>query len=167
MWTLEVEEGQRINITFLYFEMAAVSCRADWVELISDNYKSRHCGETTEPWSIITESHLIIRFSSNEVASLTGFLALWSPTTAPPTYQATVGCGNCIFPFVFNGRMFDTCTSIDGDQPWCQADLASPINEGTHLINMKSYCPDTDASCPSTPQMSTHTNNQPGNCCKF
>ena len=169
-WTLSVEEGLRINITFLYFELheVSISCRADWVELSSDNYKSRHCGQTTKPWSIITETNSItIRFSSNDKEQYTGFLAIWSPTTAPPTYPSSTGCESCTFPFVFNDRIFDTCTSIEGDQPWCQANAPAPVDQGNHLIDLKSYCSGADSSCPNTPKMSTHVNNQPGNCCKF
>ena len=142
------------------------------MELEFDNFISRHCGQTSQPWTIISNYNIVtVKFRSDDFDSgLPGFLAVWSATIEPPTYPPTLtGCGECNFPFVFNDRIFDTCTSIDGDQPWCQADLAAPINEGTHLINanVRSYCPDTDSSCPSTPQMSTHTNNQPGNCSKF
>ena len=148
--------------------MAADLCRLDWVELNSDNYNSRHCGPISKPWSIVTETNFItIRFSSDNFGQFTGFLAIWSATTAPPTYPPSTGCGDCIFPSVSFGRIFDTCTSIDGDQPWCQANAPAPVDEGAHLINVKSYCSDTDSSCPSTPQMSTHVNNQPGHCCKF
>ena len=138
------------------------------MELISDNYKSRHCGETTKPWSIIIESHQItIKFSSNNVRlrPYTGFLAIWSPTTAPPMYPSSTGCGQCNFPFLLNDRIFDTCTSIDGDQPWCRANVPAHVDQGTHIV--KHFCPDTDSLCPATPLMSTQTNNQPGNCCKF
>ena len=140
------------------------------MELNWDNFISRHCGQTSQPWTIISNTNTLnVRFLSNDRETHTGFLAVWSVTTEPPTYSTSTptGCGDCIFPFVFYGRIFDTCTSIDGDQPWCLADLAAPVNEGTHIIYVKSYCSDTDSSCPSTPQMSTHTNNQPGNCCKF
>merc|ERR1719282_2319217 len=128
--TLAVEEGWRISITFLFFELQDdYLCRADWVELISDNYKSRHCGQTTKPWSIITNSNFItIRFSSSYRNPYTGFLAIWSPTTAPPTYPSSIGCEDCTFPFVSNDRVFDTCTSIDGDQPWCQVNPPGPID---------------------------------------
>ena len=148
--------------------MAGSSCRADWVELIFDNYKSRHCGQTTKPWSIITDTNFItIRFFSDNSFPRTGFLAIWSPTSAPPTYPPSTGCEDCTFPSLFNDRIFDTCTSIDGDQPWCQANVPAPVDQGNHLINVKSYCSDADSSCPNTPQMSTHVNNQPSNCCKF
>ena len=108
---------------------------------------------------------MTVRFQSNEILTKKGFLAVWKTLEEPHV----IDCGNCVFPFVFRFRLFDTCTSIDGDQPWCPlADSPpSPIDQGMHLITLKSYCSDTDSSCPSTPQMSTHTNNQPGNCCKF
>ena len=146
------------------------SCSRDWLELNEDNFISRHCGQTSQPWTIISNTNTLnVTFVSDYVGTRTGFLAVWSATTEPPTYPTPTGCEDCTFPFVVNGRIFATCTSIDGDQPWCPlADSpAAPINQGTHLITVKSYCSDTDSSCPRTPQMSTHTNNQPGNCCKF
>ena len=169
VWSLAVEEGQRINITFLYFDIEDEElCQWDWVELISDKYNFRHCGQTTKPWSIIIDTNSVtLRFSSDFIYVHTGFLAIWSPTTAPPMYPSSTGCGQCNFPFVLNDRIFDTCTSIDGDQPWCQASIPAHVDQGNHLINVKSYCPDTDSTCPRTPQMSTHINNQPGKCCKF
>ena len=138
------------------------------MQLNWDNFISRHCGQASQPWTIISNTNkLIVTFVSDVGYTLTGFLAVWSATTEPPTYPNT-GCDNCDFPFVANDRIFDTCTSIDGDQPWCLADLVAPIDQGTHIITpLKSYCSDTDSTCPRTPQMSTHTNNQPGNCCKF
>ena len=138
------------------------------MDLSSNNYNSRHCGQTTIPWSIITDTNFItIRFFSHDIIPYTGFLAIWTATTAPPTYPSSTGCEDCTFPFVSNDRVFDTCTSIDGDQPWCQVNPPGPIDQGIHLIKVKSYCSESDSSCPSTPQMSTHSNNQPGNCCKF
>ena len=168
-WTLAVEEGQRINITIPQFDIEYnFECLYDWLDLSSNNYNSRHCGQITIPWSIITDTNfVIITFFSDNIIPYTGFLAIWSATTAPPTYPPSTGCGGCIFPFLFKypfERIFDTCTSIDGDQPWCLP--AAPTDQGTHVMP-KSYCSDTDSSCPSTPQMSTNTNNQPGNCCKF
>ena len=125
------------------------------MELISDNYKSRHCGQTTKPWSIITNTNFVtVRFSSNYRNPYTGFLAIWSPTTAPPTYPLSAGCDSCTFPFVFGNTAFDTCISLqDVDtQPWCSYNTTPPTNEGTHLFTPpKISCSDTDSSCPSTP----------------
>ena len=141
--------------------MAAVSCRADWVELISDNYKSRHCGETTEPWSIITESHLItVIFSSNYAKPFPGFLAIWSATTAPPTYPTSTGCESCTFPFVFGDGTFDTCINVENvdTQPWCLDNRPPPTDEGIHIIySPKIFCFDSDSSCPSTPPQAVIT----------
>ena len=145
--------------------MAAGSCGWDWLELISDNYKSRHCGEATKPWNIITESHLItIRFSSNEIRQLTGFLAIWSPTTAHPTYPQSTGCESCTFPFVFGGETFDTCISVEDvdTQPWCSYNITPPTDEGIHFTPYKISCTDSDSSCPSTPpQMLVSSPNYP------
>ena len=172
-WTLTVDEGQRVNLTFLDFHIEDDEdnlCAYDWIDLASDNYNSRHCGQTSEPWTIISNGNtLTITFRSDGIETRTGFLAVWTATTEPPTYPTTssTGCEDCTFPFVSNDRVFDTCTSIDGDQPWCQMNPPGPIDQGIHLIKVKSYCSDSDSSCPSTPQMSTHVNNQPGHCCKF
>ena len=125
------------------------------MELISDNYKSRHCGQTTKPWSIITNSNFItIRFSSNYRNPYPGFVAIWSATTASPTYPLSTGCHSCTFPFMFGNTAFDSCISIlDVDtQPWCSYNTTPPSNEGTHLFTPpKISCSDSDSSCPSTP----------------
>ena len=135
--------------------MAADLCRLDWVELISDNYNSRHCGQTTKPWNIITNTNSItLRFLSDKGFVRTGFLAVWSPATATPSFT---GCDSCKFPFVFGDGTFDTCISVqDVDiQPWCSSGpLLPPTDEGTHLFTpmiTKISCSDSDSSCPSSP----------------
>ena len=36
------------------------------------------------------------------------------------------GCGNCVFPFIFGGRIHTTCTTMDGDStPWCSTKVSS------------------------------------------
>ena len=136
-------------------------------------FTSKHCGRTDQPWTIISNSNTLdIRFRAYYNYGYPGFLAFWSATSEPPTYPTTMtnGCQSCSFPFVLDGRLFDTCTSIDGDQPWCPSvsdQPAAPTYEGTHVIIIKSYCSGSDSSCPLIPPMSTHHNNQPGNCCKF
>ena len=140
------------------------------MELNSENFISRHCGQTSQPWTIITNSNtLTVKFRSDDWILDSGFVAVWTRTSEPPTFSKLTGCDSCTFPFVFNDRIFDTCTSIDGAQPWCLLpdQPPAPTDQGTHLITLKSYCSDTDSSCPSTPQMSTHVNNRLGNCCKF
>ena len=38
----------------------------------------------------------------------------------------TSGCGNCVFPFIFAGRIHTTCTTMDGDStPWCSTKVSS------------------------------------------
>ena len=155
-WTLTVEEGLRINITFLDFELDADLCKWDWVELSSENYNSRHCGLTTKPWSIITDTNFItIRFFSNNVYTFPGFLATWSATTASPTYPPSNGCDSCTFPFVFGETTYDTCISEQDldTQPWCSSGpLSPPTEEGTHILPFpKISCSDNDSSCPSSP----------------
>ena len=73
-------------------------------------------------------------------------------------------CGACVFPFIFSGRMHDTCTNIDGDsRKWC-----SKVENFDDNLMEWDYC-DEDKSCPgmsisSTPQMSVDPKNEPGNC---
>ena len=139
------------------------------------DYFSIHCGQTTQPWSIIgNDNSMDVTFRSDfrtRGILWTGFFAVWTAVTEPPTY--TFDCRDCIFPFVINERiLIDTCTSIDGDNPWCRlpdsfVPPAPQTSEGTHDFSTKFYCSDSDYYCPSTPQMSTHTNNQVGNCCKL
>ena len=131
------------------------------MELSSENYKSRHCGQTTKPWSIITDSNYItIRFSSDDSFQFTGFLAIWSATKELPTYPRYTGCDSCTFPFVFGNTAFDTCISIqDVDtQPWCSYNITPPTDEGTHLFTPpKISCSDSDSSCPNTPSQTLIT----------
>ena len=136
-------------------------CSWDWLELRSENYNSRHCGQTTKPWSIITDSNYItIRFSSDDSFQFTGFLAIWSATKELPTYPRYTGCDSCTFPFVFGNTAFDTCISIqDVDtQPWCSYNITPPTDEGTHLFTPpKISCSDSDSSCPNTPSQTLIT----------
>ena len=116
-----------------------------------------------------------IRFISNDTSGdkFTGFQANWTATFEPPTYRRSFsgyGCENCMFPFVSEGRRYDTCVSKDDeDSPWCLSGFTQPTEEGTHVSLMpgsKVLCTETDSSCPSLPQISAHPSNQPGDCCK-
>lgn len=92
-----------------------------------------------------------------------------SNTTTPSTVSTTTGsstnvsCGSCVFPFIFNGRIFDTCTTIDGDsQPWC--------SKTSDWEGQWEYC--TSSSCPGTSettvqQISENPLNSAGSCCKI
>ena len=116
---------------------------------------------------------MVVRFISDNEDIFTGFQAVWSPTTDPPTFETKIGfgCENCVFPFMFEGRRYNSCTNADGnDQAWCLNGILPPVNEGTHVSlapSTKIFCSERDQSCPRTPQMTTHPNNQPDNCCKF
>ena len=161
-WTLAVPEGQRINLTFLHFDIENESaCRYDEIEVDMISIISRHCGRVDQPWSIISTTNIInMRFRSDYSVRLAGFLAVWSATNEPPTYSTPSGCDNCVFPFNYGNTTFDTCISVEDvdDQPWCSPsesyNNAPPVNEGTHLvpsISSKVFCLNSDSSCPSSP----------------
>ena len=164
--------GQKINLTILHFELVDDAyCVQDWLEI---DYQTVHCGHTKQPWTIIGKKNsMIIRFRSNHGdASKTGFKAVWTPTTAPPSYNFDIGfgCENCNFPFLFEGRRYQSCASFDGDKKaFCTNGIIPPSEDGNHISLApphKIFCYDTDSSCHRTPQMSTHPDNLHGNCCK-
>merc|ERR1711971_1207103 len=70
-------------------------------------------------------------------------------------------CGNCVFPFTFGGRKHTTCTTIDGDSPWCATEVDS---SGTFVQGKYEYC--TDSSCPGLipPAINVNPNNAVGSC---
>ena len=134
---------------------------------------TRHCGHILKSWSIIGSSNIMtLRLRSDNDHSFDGFQALWAPTTEPPTFSTKIGfgCENCVFPFMFEGKRYHSCTNVDGaDKAWCLNGILPPVDQGTHVSlapSTKFLCYDRDPSCPRTPQMSTHSDNQPGNCCK-
>ena len=147
-------------------------CVQDWLEI---DYQTVHCGHTKQPWTIISNKNsMIIRFKSNHGdTSATGFQAIWTPTTGPPSYSFDFGpgCESCIFPFLFEGRRYQSCASINQDkQAYCTNLITPPTEDGTHISLVppqKIPCYDKDSSCHRTPKMSAHPDNQPGNCCKF
>ena len=42
-----------------------------------------------------------------------------APPSLPPGTCVTTAGDACVFPFVWQGRKFTTCTSSDADSPWC------------------------------------------------
>ena len=161
-WPLVVDEGKRIRITFLNFDIHTFDfecdfcdCDFDWLEI--ENVK--YCGEMgtsseiPTPFTIITNSNSVnVRFRSDNFDNgLPGFLAIWSSSQ----YNIPTGCNNCDFPFKFGDTTFDTCIIVqDVDTlPWCSPGVLSPpINEGIHILPLiKVTCSDSDSSCPSSP----------------
>ena len=128
---------------------------------------SKHCGFISEQWSFISNNNILnVTFKSDEERTGTGFLAVWSPTTEPPTYSTQTSCDNCTFPFTFGDTIFDTCISVqDVDiQPWCALKIAPPTNEGSHVLpsTVKISCIESDSSCPvPPPQMLVISPNYP------
>ena len=75
-------------------------------------------------------------------------------------------CGNCNFPFIWQGRKSDRCTTVNGQtKPWCPFTWDSVT--GDYLAGEN--C--TDPSCPglegNSEEMSVHPENAVGNCCTF
>ena len=138
------------------------------------DHSSRHCGHTQRPWSIITsENTVFLRFNAFDNETFAGFEAVWTPTTAPPSFNFDIGygCENCNFPFMYEDRRYQSCGSLDGDeQAYCTNGIIPPTEDGTHIslaAPTKIPCYDRDSSCHRTPQMSTHPDNKHGNCCKY
>merc|ERR1711892_1073286 len=81
-----------------------------------------------------------------------------SPVPSPTTSPAS--CGNCVFPFTFNGRIHNTCTTIDGQAtPWCATSVDSSGNYNGNHENCESTCPGV-----VVPTMTVHSNNAVGSC---
>ena len=152
--------------------MDGAYCEQDWLEI---DHQTVHCGHTKKPWTIISNKNsMIIRFKSNHGdTSTTGFQAVWTPTTAPPSYNFDIGfgCENCKFPFLFEGRRYQSCASVNEViKVFCTRSIIPPTEDGTHISlapPTNFLCYDVDSSCHRTPKMSAHPNNQHGNCCKF
>ena len=165
-------EVERINLTFLHFHLKDdAECDFTYVEI---DHSSRHCGHTQRPWSIITSENIVfLRFNAFDNETFAGFEAVWTPTTAPPSFNFDIGygCENCNFPFMYEDRRYQSCGSLDeDDQAYCTNGIIPPSEDGTHIslaAPTKIPCYDRDSSCHRTPQMSTHPDNLHGNCCKF
>ena len=91
-----------------------------------------------------------------------------SPAPTPaPTPSPTGSCGNCVFPFIFGGRIHDRCTSIDGDAPWCSTSVDST---GVHVSGNWEYC--SDPACPGmaanpAEAITPHPENVGDKCCTY
>ena len=70
-----------------------------------------------------------------------GYMTEWEYCTDPSCPGLDI-CGNCVFPFIYEGTTIDRCTTIDGDQPWCATSV-----DGKGTMTEWEYC--TDPSCPS------------------
>jgi len=75
----------------------------------------------------------------------------------------------CIFPFFYNNRIYDKCTSSDGDDPWCATKLTERIIQGKIKVNSTmsawGYC---SSNCPgvvtSTRVLNVAPENAVGKC---
>ena len=86
--------GQRINVTFLHFDIElyeqyydGTACSCDWLEIEGEKY----CEEIPTPFTTITNTNNVdIKLISDYYdAGNRGYLAIWSATTEPPTSTST------------------------------------------------------------------------------
>ena len=93
-----------------------------------------------------------------------GIKTIATSLTENSSSKNTGSCGNCVFPFIFDFRQSDRCTTINGDEPWC----ATSVDSWGYMVEWE-YC--TDPSCPglegNSEEMSVHPDNAVGNCCKL
>ena len=96
----------------------------------------------------------------SQASSTTTTIASTNTTTASTSNSS---CGSCVFPFIYAGRIHESCTTIDGDtQPWC--------SQTYEWSGAWEYC--TSSSCPGTSattveqQMSANPLNAAGSCCR-
>merc|ERR1719483_810222 len=119
--------------------------------------------------AVLLQNRLAMQSVGDESATCGDNSGTPSPTPTPtpistpipsPSPTTTGNCGNCVFPFVFNERIHNTCTTIDGDAtPWC----ATTVDESGNFNGGWEYC---ESSCPgiTTPTMQIHPNNAVGSC---
>jgi len=70
-------------------------------------------------------------------------------------------CGNCEFPFTFNGWVHTTCTTVESDsEPWCSTQVDS---RGNHVDGYWEYC-SADCSGVTNPTPIIDDLNAPNNC---
>ena len=102
---------------------------------------------------------------SSSATTTTSSASTTTPSTVTTTTasSANISCGSCVFPFIFNGRLHDSCTIIDGDaQPWC--------SKSYEWNGQWEYC--SSSSCPGVSnttieQISANPMNSAGSCCKI
>ena len=54
-------------------------------------------------------------FDSNRAMQPKPFFAMCQYTECP-----TKNALDCLFPFRYKGRLYDTCITLDSDEPWCR-----------------------------------------------
>ena len=50
---------------------------------------------------------------------------------------------DCIFPFIYKGRSYDTCITLDSEEPWCSTAVDA---FGNHIAGNEGLCSDSCAS---------------------
>ena len=51
---------------------------------------------------------------------------------------------NCVFPFWYEGTVYESCITVEDDTPWCSTEVDT---NGHHVHGLWGYC---GARCPGT-----------------
>ena len=79
-WKLEVNDGNRINLTFTNFEVEFDpfgDCGFDYVEVSYGNFSEKYCG-LSAPGPFISNTTITVKFHSDDFYNETGFSAMWA-----------------------------------------------------------------------------------------
>ena len=79
-WKLEVNDGNRINLTFISFEVEFDpfgDCGFDYVEVSYGNFTKKYCG-TSLPGPFFSNTTITVKFNSDDFYNMTGFNAVWT-----------------------------------------------------------------------------------------
>ena len=79
-WKLEVNDGHRINLTFISFEVEFDpfgDCGFDYVEVSYGNFSEKYCG-TSLPGPFFSNTTITVKFNSDDFYNMTGFSAVWT-----------------------------------------------------------------------------------------
>ena len=79
-WKLEVNDGDRINLTFISFEVEFDpfgDCGFDYVEVSYGNFIKKYCG-TSLPGPFFSNTTITVKFNSDDFYNMTGFSAVWT-----------------------------------------------------------------------------------------
>merc|ERR1719412_1825009 len=119
---------------------------------------TRYHGQGTipgPPYRVIRQVELYVALGCSSTNSS-------SPSSGSTSSPSSGACGSCVFPFKYGNRQHDTCTTIDGDSPWCATQVDSDGNMVSYEYCQDASCPGTSAT--TTPQMTVSYGNEVGSC---